>query len=358
MKTKIIYISGNEVFEMDEIRAAFDAVRGALGLDNDTVLFGVPVDRDCALAGAEFAPSVATVPENIPAESVCPVVHDNDPEINDVMPVVSVVDVDDDIVEPVQEPESFATPEQYPTEQSVTPADTDDNVAEPEIAVADETEPEKVIPILSILSANQSNDSETTDTVVESMSEVVADNTDILPVAEESASAIDTNDTAAVISDVCIDTDLSETIDNADKSIESVTIGDMITEAAPVVSHEKTLEQLLESMTPLREDVQTPETGDASTDSIDILDTDDTDATLEKLATEFVDTQDKIPTGIRSGTQGKIGKLKNILPFKKMKREDSGLMGDLFGWAGVAANDEEYAIPGFFTPAASKKQGA
>ncbi|MBQ5700463.1 MAG: hypothetical protein IIV74_04180 [Alphaproteobacteria bacterium] len=353
MKTKIIYISGNEVFEMDEIRAAFDAVRGALGLDNDTVLFGVPVDRDCALAGAEFAPSVATVPENIPAESVCPENHNDEPEINDVMPVVSAVDVYDDIVEPVQEPEISVI-----SEQCAQPADTDADAAEPEIAVAVETEPEKVIPILSILSANQSNDSETTDTVVESMSEVVADNTDILPVAEESASAIDTIDATAVISDVCIDTDLSETVDNADESVNSVTIGDMITEDAPVVSPEKTLEQLLESMTPLREDVQIPDSDVMSTDSIDILDTDDTDATLAKLATEFVDTQDKIPTGNRSGTQGKIGKLKNILPFKKMKREDTGLMGDLFGWAGVAANDEEYAIPGFFTPAASKKQGA
>ncbi len=30
-------------------------------------------------------------------------------------------------------------------------------------------------------------------------------------------------------------------------------------------------------------------------------------------------------------------------------------MGDLFGWAGVAANDEDFSIPGFFTTAASKK---
>jgi hypothetical protein len=41
---------------------------------------------------------------------------------------------------------------------------------------------------------------------------------------------------------------------------------------------------------------------------------------------------------------------------KKAKREDNSLMGDLFGWAGIAANDEDFSIPGFFTPA--KKQGA
>ena len=50
MKTKIIYISGNEVFEMAEIRVAFDQVRAALGLDNDTILFGVPVDSDSAIS--------------------------------------------------------------------------------------------------------------------------------------------------------------------------------------------------------------------------------------------------------------------------------------------------------------------
>ena len=129
----------------------------------------------------------------------------------------------------------------------------------------------------------------------------------------------------------------------------------MITDDAPVTPMEKTLEQLLESMTPLREDIQ-PE---PQIDEVhDDFETDDTDATLAQLATEFVDTQDKIPATQKTSGAGKIGKLKNILPFKKAKRDDNGLMGDLFGWAGIAANDEDFSIPGFFTPAASKKQGA
>ena len=49
MKTKIIYISGNEIFAMADIRAAFDEVRTALGLASDTVLFGVPVDAADAI---------------------------------------------------------------------------------------------------------------------------------------------------------------------------------------------------------------------------------------------------------------------------------------------------------------------
>ena len=81
----------------------------------------------------------------------------------------------------------------------------------------------------------------------------------------------------------------------------------------------------------------------------------DTDATLAQLANEFAAAQDKIVSIEKPESQGKIGKLKNILPFKKAKRDDSSLMGDLFGWAGIAANDEDFSIPGFFTNAASKK---
>ena len=75
------------------------------------------------------------------------------------------------------------------------------------------------------------------------------------------------------------------------------------------------------------------------------------------MASEFAENQDKIVTPQKSQPQGKIGKLKNILPFKKAKRDDNGIMGDLFGWAGIAANDDDFTIPGFFANAA-KKQGA
>ena len=40
MKTKIIYISGNEVFDMRDIRAAFDQVRAALNLLLGGTMFG------------------------------------------------------------------------------------------------------------------------------------------------------------------------------------------------------------------------------------------------------------------------------------------------------------------------------
>ena len=331
MKTKIIYISGNEVFEMSEIRAAFDSVRAALGLDNDTILFGVPVDSDTALTGADNvdAPMVDVVepvvvddvvaPESV--ESVAIPVVESEPTIE---PVVMA----EQVIEPVVEP-----------------------IPEPVIESVVESAPDPVIPILSILSAGD----ETREPVTEPVASVVAE-----PVTEPIVNTvvepeIDTAD-GAVISDISIDAELSTPVDSTDDVAEPVSIGDMITDDAPAPQMEKTLEQLLESMTPLREDVQPIAEVDET--PIDIFETDDADATLAQLATEFADNQDKIPTVPKTSGAGKIGKLKNILPFKKAKRDDNGLMGDLFGWAGIAANDEDFSIPGFFTPAASKKQGA
>ena len=141
---------------------------------------------------------------------------------------------------------------------------------------------------------------------------------------------------------------------------QSVSITDMIADdTAPVEEREKTLEELLESMTPLGEDEKVvPQPVVNFEPSIDSepaqTPNEDSDATLELLATEFAESADKIVAPTKNETRGKIGKLKNILPFKKAKRDDSGIMGDLFGWAGVA-NDEDFTIPGFFANASSKK---
>ena len=164
--------------------------------------------------------------------------------------------------------------------------------------------------------------------------------------------------------DIDITADFSGEKSDADD--ERSEIVDMITEDAPEKSVEKTLEQLLETMTPLREDLSDEMLNDSDVEiPDDALDTpdampddellSDSDATLEQLANEFAENQDKIPEPDKPETHSKIGKLKNILPFKKVKRDDTGLMGDLFGWAGVAANDDDFSMPGFFTKTASKK---
>ena len=149
MKTKIIYISGNEVFEMSEIRAAFDSVRAALGLDNDTILFGVPVDADNALSNVDITPATNVAPVVEPIiEAVA------EPEIE---PVV------ESVVEPVAETE-------YAPVAEIEPEPIIDTI--PETPESPASEP--VIPILSILSAQETPVDPVVEPVAESVAEVVA----------------------------------------------------------------------------------------------------------------------------------------------------------------------------------------
>jgi len=290
MKTKIIYISGNELFDMADIRSAFEEVRTALSLGPDTVLFGVPVDNDDTLAVTNQTTDAVSEPI---------VEHVAEPDI-------------EPIEEPVVAKKSRKSAKVVPITQAIKPEKDSEQAQEK----ATETD-EPVVPILSVLGSETEND--TTNTT----------DKDVIP---------------EPVPDV-IQESVSDT--------ESVTISDMIADDVPEAAPEKTLEELLESMTPLGEDadkVSEPESDEQESvpDVQATPDADDTDMTLEKLATEFVENQDKIDTPSKPTSRGKISKLKNILPFKKAKHDDSGLMGDLFGWAGVAANDEDFTIPGFF----------
>ncbi|MBQ6735923.1 MAG: hypothetical protein IJQ90_00335 [Alphaproteobacteria bacterium] len=267
MKKKIVYISGADSFDVNDVRVAFDEVRNTLNLDPDTVLFGVPVDA---------------------AESV-----------GDTMGVVSAAMPDLEPA-PVMETES----DNAELDDIVVP-----DAPTPEIApVAAAPEPDApVVPILSVLASQEEN--------------VVAPE----PIAE-------TQETLTAIE-----------LDDPDPDI-----ADMINDEMPAAAQEKTLEELLETMTPLQEDVIAPRKKKAAKVEQPTESSDETDATLESLASEFAENQDKVIGTKKGAERGKIGKLKNILPFKKMKRDDSGLMGDLFGWAGIAANDDDFTIPGFF----------
>ncbi len=361
MKTKIIYISGSEVFEMADVRAAFDEVRTTLGLGNDTVLFGVPVDSDDALAANNSSDTAkCETIENICATEQVP---------EEFVDTVEEITIPTEIIEPVETSceeeapeEEIPTPEPEPeiqpeTESEPTPAA---EVAMPikksrgrprKVVAVEETDApapvadsapqsEKVIPILSVLASNVARAEEPAP--IPATAEPEAESIIAVPEAEAAP----------------------EEEDITPEDATMATIEDMIADDAPEEPLEKTLEQLLESMTPLREDhIETgmaaaPQDSAATTPHIpesEMIQIDDADATLEQLAAEFADAEDNIPTPAPAPAQGKIGKLKNILPFKKARREDTGLMGDLFGWAGVAANDEDFTIPGFFTTAASKK---
>lgn len=344
MKTKIIYISGTEVFDMREIRAAFDEVRSALGLAKDTILFGVPVDADDALANTTAIAqntSVSAVSTTIEPDVTVAEAEEKPVEniTEEIIPTTvkktrkrTVKEITEPVVEVAAEPAVTETIiESEPIIESVAVAATAEEPAEEE----------PIIPILSILASGVDDDEHPQDSVQEQ--EVVA---------EPQAPVVETEE---IVADVIEET--TEPIDDADAV--QVSVGDIISNEAPVAEKEKTLEELLESMTPLREDVETPVADDTVEPEQDfdvVPDMDpDTDATLAQLANEFAAAQDKIVSIEKPESQGKIGKLKNILPFKKAKRDDSSLMGDLFGWAGIAANDEDFSIPGFFTTAASKK---
>ena len=99
MKTKIIYISGSEVFEMSQVRAAFEEIRQTLGLDKDTILFGVPVDCDDALADKNTVntdnESINTPIQTIKTDEIA-----NEPE-----PIISVIqeEIIENNIEPVVE---------------------------------------------------------------------------------------------------------------------------------------------------------------------------------------------------------------------------------------------------------------
>ena len=312
MKTKIIYISGNELFDMADIRAAFEEVRAALSLGSDTILFGVPVDNDDAL--------VSNTPEHAVVEPIIQTVANPEPE-----PVIDETPIHPDKIE--EKPEKPATRRaRKPAKVEPTTMDQD-TYTEPEPEPTPENNNDvtpSVVPILSVLGSKPS--------------QVVSDDSEKdEPNAESDTTVTESNDI----------------VDAPVNDAETVTITDMIADEAPVPEHEKTLEELLESMTPLGEDAEKPmghttePDDDESAKTSNETDT-ELDMTLEKLANEFVENQDKIGAPIKPAARGKIGKLKNILPFKKAKHDDSGLMGDLFGWAGAAANDEDFTVPGFF----------
>ena len=320
MKTKIIYISGSEVFNMNDVRTAFETVRRELGLGKDTVLFGVPVDADDAL-GQQFEsvePVAQTVARDAEPESeIEPVMAEPEPQVQE-------------IIEPVVAEKPKRKKKAVKTEV-VEPEPIIETVEETIVTAEPVAEPE-VIPILSVLGGNTTKATDTDAPVVdETVAETADESSDIEPIIASAVAEIDIMDTT--------DDEEVPTI-----APEATTIQD--------TDEDDPLAKLLQSVQSLNEDKK--DEPDATLQVVDNT-VDETDATLEKLANEFAENQDKIVNTTKSSARGgRIGKLKNILPFKKSKHNESSLMGDLFGWAGVAANDEEFAIPEFFPTAAKK----
>ena len=315
MKTKIIYISGNEIFDVADIRAAFKEVRNALNLDKETVLFGVPVDADDAGLMNQEATNIDEIEDII--EDTEEVEEVEDVEDMESEPVVQ------EIEEPVEEiVEEIVTETVVPEKPKKRGRRTKEPAAEESVeevvAPVSESE-EKIVPILSVLATKE-------EVIEPEIEEIISETTEEEIVAEEIP----------------------------DETIEDIDEQEISDENVEDTEEEADLEKLLSAMTPLQEDIVDDKQTKKVADEPEYNDDLSVDATLEQLATEFAETQDKIATGNKSSSRSKIGKLRNILPFKQSKHKDQGL-GDLFGWAGVAANDEDFSVPGFFTNATSKK---
>lgn len=319
MKTKIIYISGNEVFDMRDIRAAFEEVRAALNLGKDTVMFGVPVDTDDAcLTNNEKTEtveneSVNNIKEIIPEIEPAPEIHE---EIKDIPVVENTAIIEPEI--PEEQPEAVAPKKRGRPRKEVVVEQQIENVADTEIQdVQDSNENDSEIktniPILSILSVN-----------------------------EQPTESID--ETKDVQEQVDI---ITEITDDKIEDVKPETINE-----TPDEDIEPDLEKLLSEMTPL--DIPDEPINEPIEEPVESEPDLSVDATLEQLASEFVSAQDKIETQNKSQSRSKIGKLRNILPFKQSKHKDQGI-GDLLEWAGIAANDEDFSVPGFFTNVAAKK---
>jgi len=309
MKTKIIYISGGEIFNVRDVRDAFDTVRKELRLGSDTVFFGVPVDTDDALAGQfESVQMVEKADEQIP-ETPEPIVE----------PQVAVEQVV--TAKPKRSRKKVvATEQENVTEQK--PTDTEKVTAE-------------VIPILSVLGGDTKAESDT----------VAEENTPEKTKSNDIDLSVIVNET-----EIVVQTENSNNADDSHTDFETSDIDTPIPTVEPEPAtiqdsdEEDQLEKLLQSVQSLHEDKE-----DVPELKVVEAEPDETDATLEKLATEFAENQDKIVNTTKTNSRGgRIGKLKNILPFKKAKSNEPSLMGDLFGWAGAAANDEEFGIPEFF----------
>ena len=256
MKTKIIYISGNELFDMREIRNAFEEVRQTLGLDKNTILFGVPVDNDNALAQPteQAKDAVMQVTEPIKKD-----------EINttaDTYEIIKPAIPEEPVIQDI--PQTKKVRKSQKKKEEIV-------IAEPEVEIATETvvqeeEVATVIPIISVLSVND-NEPATTEAVEES--QIIEETEEI----KEIAPVIEIKEENVISVDTIVEADVPDVVQDENDVAQRVSIDEVGVEnyqVAEEIPMEKTLEHLLESMAPLGEDIE---------DKVETNDTDDDDPT-------------------------------------------------------------------------------
>ncbi|MCL1786318.1 MAG: hypothetical protein FWG39_04210 [Alphaproteobacteria bacterium] len=292
MKTKIIYISGTETFNPADIRAAFDEVRATLGLGRDVLLFGVPVEEDNVSA------NVAPVKEDAATEK----------------PVAG------EVIE-------FPAPADAPAASEKT---VRKSKKAPVVAPADSAN----APILSVIGiVSETPEVKERDEEQPAAAEIPAE--EPAPAAEspEPMDAPARDDTPVAAVHV---TEIHETVVELDADSIRGSIADIFEGLEPIDEDEPVLRN-----NKMSDDLPTasPQKEDA-------------DEVLSRLASEFINIQSSIKddADTKRAPSNRISKLKNVLPFKKKESAEPSLLGDLFGWAGVAANDtaDNFSMPDFF----------
>lgn len=319
MKRKLIYISGSEVFDLDDIRDTFNQVRKDLKLGSDTILFGIPVDevnKDINSATDKDYVSDVTTAVSAPQDNRIDMV------------VEPILDTPPEFIE--------SNTENAQDAESTQVLEQDDADLQPVLLETSDEADNDVVPILSVLGTGIKN--------------VVAPQAD----AQDVVLDVQSDDVVFETSDTNYDDEQVEMLNTNENNVQNDILNEIITDEIPNDNAEQSLEQLLESMTPLEQDdiLTSDSLVTSSLNANDIIFNDDTDATLEYMANEFSHTS--LPPEQKTENRGKIGKLKNILPFHKKKDSTSGMISDLFGWADVAANDDDFNMPGFFSNAAKK----
>ena len=328
MKKKIIYISGADTFNVDDVKSAFEEVRSALKLDRDVLLFGVPVDDFEAAVQAQETTLTDATADSVDQKQIVetPVVECETTVVCEAVP--------EEPVKPTKK--SSSRKSKAKAQQVVEEVASTEETETAKLTESPETHDETPVPILSVLAVNNQTDEQE-----ETLGEEAIDFEDDTDQDEQDE-----------VQDFQDEVETEEAVED-DTHIEIEDVNEnMLNDEMPSNPKEKTFEDLLDITKPLCEDVQ-PEQP-AEEDITETTTEDETDEVLKSLANEFADNQDNFLPSKKSSGHG-ISRLKRVLPFGKPKREDPGIMGDLFGWAGIAANDEEFSMPGFFTNVASKK---
>ena len=312
---------------MNDIRAAFEEVRNALNLDKTTVLFGVPVDEDDA-----------GLMDNKTIENIAPVVEETK-TIETIIetPVETIIETPvETVIDEIIPEEDYASDEPVAETIEETNEETNEEI-KPVEKQKKRGRPRKEAVMTEPVE-------EIVEEIVEDIPETVEDTEKVIPIL----SVLGGKETAEETSqEIEVIPEISDTKDEETIEIQA----DEIPSDDSIDEDEADLEKLLSAMTPLAEDItESKDSVENIEESIDENEDVSVDATLEQLATEFVENQDKISAENKPSSRSKIGKLRNILPFKQSKHKDQNF-GDLFNWGGIAANDEDFSVPGFFTAA-------